>query len=352
MAGKRDNHRRIAFLVFWASVLLTAACASDPIVDQTGYVPPDVPYVWPDEGAPPIAPGVEGVSGFVGPHKATQVAIACAALSSCADDVAVDECMGTVREYWRYRDRQDAGRIFQTVPGKWAPEPLSVATQIDCVASAGDCDSVRSCISTTLPCGGCSGDSLIGCRDPEAPLGYKIDCAALSLQCVETALDFSASCGVGTCNLTEATCEETRWLACELGIKKEIDCATGNLICETDGSENAQCQGKSGPCSAENDGGVCAGSLARNCEGGGWHEEDCAQLGDVGSHRCDVREGAPKNARCIFDDGCDPDTYDTTCEGSVMNLCPYGRPITIDCASLSLGECMSTPVIRCLGTSD
>ena len=208
------------------------------------------------------------------------------------------------------------------------------------------------CIASTGSCGGCFGDSVVACPEEGAPLGFKIDCSAVSLQCVETTEGFSASCGAGTCNTQGNSCEGSQRSACELGVAKEYDCETADLKCESDGSEDAWCQGQSGPCSADADAAICVGTLARNCVGGGWQEQECAFLGDAGSHQCSVTQEETPRALCIFDAGCDPGSFVPTCEDGNLELCPSGRPIAIDCGGLGLGGCTLTPSAGCQGFGD
>ena len=328
----------------------TAVPACTTTSDGGGVAPnnrDDIRYVWPDEGRERRPSPIEGSEGFIGPHKSSVVAAACANLSACIHEIGIAICVATAREYWSYRDANDAARVLQQDPLRWEAAPLSAATAIDCLTAASTCTEIKDCVSREGACGICEGEHALFCPEPEATLGFRVDCGAAGLQCVEGNDALSLSCGTGSCNLNEKTCASEQLSTCENGIAKTIACDSGELQCQSEGSEEAWCQGVSGPCDPGLETGNCSGQTARNCIGGGWSERNCDFLGSENSHKCQASAQGSAGARCIFNEGCDPDTYEETCLSGKISICPSGRPIQIDCNALGHLACDLQPLAGC-----
>lgn len=85
-----------------------------------------------------------------------------------------------------------------------------------------------------------------------------------------------------------------------------------------------------GPCDTGSNPTECRGNLLYNCDQGAYVIRDCSALGLVcgdaamGSNQTCVGEGA----------ACDSNTYEATCEGSVITRCVQNRLNELDCSTL------------------
>lgn len=120
-----------------------------------------------------------------------------------------------------------------------------------------------------------------------------------------------------------------------------FDCAAAGLVCgELDGS--AQCG--SAPCDPDTDAPYCDGDLLVTCdEAGVLVSQDCSFFLGLSCtlQSCHIRAGGacgtnPQgNLDCVgTGDGCDPDTFEPRCDGSVIVSCNRGKQSRLDCKKL------------------
>ena len=238
---------------------------------------------------------------------------------------------------------------MQSMSMQGAPPPgpantLYLPAIMDCVASAGDCSTVRECVGGGAACDpdtfapSCIGNSLQYCV-PTAEGGAVAvtDCGDVGLQCLssDSFIGAVAQCAEGPCDIgTDPSCDGDTARNCILGGWIQQSCAdmpdTTCAITDEFGMDMAQCQGDGAECDLSH---VprCVGEDLRVCQGGKLYTMSCPAGGSC--------EADPESEA----GGCWGSTLfcgAETCEGSQLTYCAEGETRHIDCKSYGFSDCV------------
>jgi hypothetical protein len=237
---------------------------------------------------------------------------------------------------------------------------------VQCVANAADCAAMKACTQATTAqaavCTGsgtlqaCSGDVLVGCGSTSTA----VDCAAAGTHCIAGTTPGTAGCGTAACDMTttQPSCDGDLLVKCINGVLRSTTCAyavdtscsgtgTGPETCTTTVGNTcgvvggtAQCVGAGASCDPSTFPSGCDGTVVQSCTGGKIGRFDCAQWGPELTCTTDP------NASFSFSCGnvatqCTSSTPES-CNGSVLTYCWFGAVSTVDCKSYGLSGCATT----------
>jgi hypothetical protein len=238
---------------------------------------------------------------------------------------------------------------------------LTVAL-VDCVKGASDCAGVEACVTASATeaaaCGDgdvnrCVGDVLVECDGTSAPDAF--DCATAGLVCGQT--EAGATCGTASCDpaTTAPRCDGHLAITCdeEGGVLRTRDCryaasvscsgsGGGGMTCQTHVGETCavvdgepRCVGSGDACDEETFQNTCEGTVMVTCAGGAIGRRDCAELDGALTCRLGTR-GATECAAAAQE--CD-EHYAETCVGGVITFCLLGEVTEVDCGAYGLSGC-------------
>ena len=185
--------------------------------------------------------------------------------------------------------------------------------RVQCMRAATDCDSLLPCIvpdeEQASLCGdigdACFGDIAVSCDDDTDEALWILDCGAAGLTCFDTGFD--AECGVESCDPDshEPSCDGDLLVECDRNdhVVTAKDCRWDLGVVYTEGEFSSAF------------GGTCG-------------EDDSGRLDCVGDG-----------------DVCDQVSFETHCDGDVVESCKYGRIARFDCRD-------SSPYFTCFDSDD
>ncbi|MDP9149960.1 MAG: hypothetical protein M3O36_08490 [Myxococcota bacterium] len=312
-----------------------AAALVDSSLDAAGDVTPP----WPDA---PDGPNADGLGPF-SPDAPKQPP------SFVWDGGAIPDRLLADSAWTSFCVALEACGEFPSVSGCMAhmPQPADPdvlfpsATLLQCVANAGtSCGAIAQCLNDGSKCksnknpDSCSGSSLTTCR-----WGFRMtaDCTDVGMIC--TGGRSNPGCGFGDCASGQegATyCAGPLVVTCAKGrYAPTLDCRAFGAACG--GNQGAaQCQPSGTPCPGSASGSTCQGQSLDTCLGGQVGSASCVALYGVG-FSC-VVDPTSNAARCGLDNGCDPATYQDSCNGPSLDYCNAGAVSSYDCSANQWGS--------------
>lgn len=251
-------------------------------------------------------------------------------------------------------------------------EYLVWSTVIDCMLAAVDCDGFTACIEATeaqdalcasrdLGEAFCDGETVIECGWDEDDTTEITDCEAAGLICGDYELYADAGCGSQLCD-PEADpdyCDGTIMMRCEVGVFVAQDCLdrvtlhcsdddTGEFVCTesyggtcaSDGAGGVGCEGTGPECVLDTFENSCDGTVLTSCRHGYESEFDCTRVGT--NRTCGLEEDGHNG--CMFAvEECDWDTPETCLDG-VITYCGNGQVRHLSCDAFGFSGCGTTTV--------
>jgi hypothetical protein len=324
---------RSLVLVGGSALLLAAACGGDSDPSGAG------------------ATGGVGASGGGGQGGADWLA-SCALAAACMSDAPMG--LGTV-----CTSMAQAG----AATGDPSTDGRLEAATVACLLAAVDCDAVRACVKASgaeaAVCPGtdnidrCSGTTLVECTDQPGETPDAFDCAAAGLVCGQGATN--AACGTEICDPAggeQTSCQGDSVVHCDTGTGVVVisDCRyTTTLSCGTQGCTTAMggtcgtmdvggigCVGTGADCDPSTFTTQCNGSVLVSCRHGKQSDVDCATL--VPGYTCaDLGDGL---FNCMAGAACVPGQGES-CQGNVAQFCLNGELAEIDCVAAGYSSCQS-----------
>ena len=207
----------------------------------------------------------------------------------------------------------------------------------------GDCTDVSACYGLgeqpqdcTQPSDGrCEGAVRVTC-DPFDDKLYKHACDLAGQTCVMMEVApgvYEPTCAAGPCDpaVEGATCRGSILTSCEGGALLVRDCGADGLICGDVLQGNKGCVGSGGACEEHSYETTCQGSVIDRCAAGYIAHYDCA--GFPGNQTCDAQL-----SKCVAaGTQCGPGQE--SCQGSLVRLCVDGTYVEVNCADLGFSSC-------------